>query len=141
MRAYRPKHFELRELVSPDIYTARMDAAWELLDPRALMTLDALREQFGPCTVNDWHKGGRYKESGLRGAYSATGAVYSQHRYGRAFDCKFSKATPQEAHAYIVANPEQFPHLTTLEDIAATPSWLHFDCRLNRGDGLRIVKP
>jgi hypothetical protein len=138
---YRPKHFQLHELVPPDIFAARGTAAWELLDPRALMTLDSLREQFGPCVVNDWQSGGQYKESGLRSSQTATGAVYSQHKFGRAFDCKFKGASPDAVGAYVIAHPDQFPHLTTIEDTAATPTWFHFDVRLNSTPGIRIVKP
>jgi hypothetical protein len=107
------------------------------------MTLDALRQKFGPIVVNDWHRpGGQYKESGFRSAFSETGARYSQHRYGRAADCKFvGDTTPQEAHAYIVANPGKFPEITTLEAIEYTKTWLHVDVRLNAVEGIRIVTP
>lgn len=138
---YRPEHFALHELVPPEILRSRGDAGWELLDPGALVTLDALRTQFGSLTVNNYEWGGRYRESGLRSAESRTGARYSQHKYGRAFDCKFKRATPQEVYAYILATPEQFPHLTTLEDIEATPTWLHFDTRNNATPGIRVVRP
>jgi hypothetical protein len=138
---FRPKWFELKELVPPEIFRARGEAAWELLDARALMTLDAIREQFGPTIVNDWADNGRYRESGLRSAYSQTGAVYSQHRFGRAFDCKFREVVPGVVYEHILKHAEQFPHLTTLEDIAATTTWLHFDVRLNESAGIRIVKP
>jgi hypothetical protein len=141
MRGYRPKHFELRELVPPDIHAARGDAAWELLDPRALVLLDALRDTFGPCTVNDWHRGGRFKESGLRDVVTGTGARYSQHKYGRAFDCKFADATPGHVFDYLLERAIEFPELTVLEDVKATPSWLHFDVRAANWEGIRVVKP
>lgn len=138
---YRSKHFQLHELVPPDVFAARGETAWELLDPRALVTLDALREHFGACTVNDWQAGGLYKESGLRSSQTVTGAAYSQHRYGRAFDCKFKGAVPDEVGVYVIANSGEFPHLTTIEDTAATPTWFHFDVRNNSTTGVRIVKP
>lgn len=139
---YRPTWFEIRELVPPDVFEARGEAAWELLDPRLLVTLDALRQKFGPIVVNDWHRGGQYKESGFRSALSETGARYSQHRYGRAADCKFvGDVTPQEVHAHIMAHPEEFPEITTLEAISATPTWLHVDVRNNSEAGLRVVNP
>ena len=99
---YRPRYFELRELVPPDIFDARGEAAWELLDLRALVTLDALRERFGPCIVNNWHVGGPLRESGLRNPLTSTGACYSQHKFGRAFDCKFRHADPREVYQRIM---------------------------------------
>jgi len=138
---YRPINFVIQELVPPDVFADRGQAAWELLDGWALVTLQALRNRFGPITVNNWHLGGRFKESGLRSFTTTTGAVYSQHRFGRAFDCKFSNTTPRAVSAYILANAQEFPYLTTLEDVEYTPGWLHFDCRNNADTGIRVVKP
>ena len=141
MRTYRPKHFGLRELVGPDLYMARGEAAWELLDPRGLAVLDALRDKWGPVTVNDWHVGGGFSQSGLRDPVTGIGARLSQHKSGRAFDCKFKDTTPQAVYAYLLENADEFPGLTTLEDIAATPTWLHFDVRAANWAGIRVVKP
>lgn len=138
---YKPKHFGLQELVTPEIFQSSGERAWELLDPRMLMTSDQLREVFGYTTINDWHEGGQYHESGLRGFYSTTGAKLSQHRFGRANDHKFRLATPQEVYEYVLKHPEKFPFLTTVEDIASTPTWFHGDVRNNSTEGIRIVKP
>jgi hypothetical protein len=137
----KPASFIIQELVSPTIYTARRERAWELIDPRAIITLQQVRDHFGPTTVNNWHAGGTYKESGLRAVTSGTGAAYSQHRYGRAMDCKIQGVTPQEAHDYILAHPEKFPHLTVLENPEATPTWLHFDVRFHTRGGVWVVNP
>lgn len=137
----RPKWFRLEELVYPEIFKARGEACWELLDSRALVTLDALRDKFGPTTVNNWHADGQYKESGLRSFDTTTGAKYSQHRFGRAFDCKFRHATPEEVQAYVLSHRDEFPLLTTIENAADTVTWLHFDCRLNADDSIRIIEP
>ena len=141
MSNYRPASFQLQELVPPEIYTARGERAWELLDVRALITLQTLRDTFGPITVNDWLWGGQHTESGLRSFTTPTGAAWSQHRFGRAFDCKFKDATPQEVHDYALANPESFPFLTTIENPVATPTWFHFDVRNHGQSGIWVVKP
>lgn len=141
--SYRPEHFGIRELVPPDVYRDRGETAWQLLDDRALEMLDALRERFGPITVNTWAWGGGYTESGLRRAQTSTGAEFSQHKFGRAFDCKFDDVTPQKVSEYIQANPEKFPYITTLENTDFTQGtyrdWLHFDCR--NGERIRVVDP
>lgn len=141
MSGYRPANFGVRELVTPEVYAARGERAWELLDPFALRTLQSLRDKFGPVTINNWHIGGSYKESGLRGFGSATGAMWSQHKYGRAFDCKIKGVTPKEACEYILAHMSEFPYLTVLENPAETPSWLHFDTRNHNKNGIWIVNP
>lgn len=137
------KNFVLQQLVPPDIYAALGEKAWELLQQDAVTTLDQVYDHFGPLTVNNWHTGGRFKESGLRDPNSATGAKLSQHKKGNAFDTKPLKTTVKAMYDYILAHPEQFPLLTTLEDIAITGpgGWLHFDCRKNPNPGIRIIKP
>jgi hypothetical protein len=141
VRGYRPKYFGLRELVSADVYMTRGDAAWELLDPRVLVAGDKLREKFGPVTVNNWHRGGTYSQSGFRDPVTGVGARLSQHKRGAALDCKFRDTTPQAVYAYLLEHPDEFPEITVLEDIAATPSWLHVDVRAADWDGIRVVKP
>lgn len=54
---YKCSHFKIQELVPPAIFEARGEKAWELLDERLLITLDRLRDRFGPITVNNWHSG------------------------------------------------------------------------------------
>jgi hypothetical protein len=139
--SYRPKYFQLHELVPPDIYEARGARAWELLDERALITLDALREHLGPFIVNDWWWDGKFKESGLRSLTTKTGAALSQHRFGRAFDCKFRNKSPKEACDYVLSNQDQFPHLTVIENTDSTPTWFHFDVRSHDRTGIWMVNP
>lgn len=141
MRGYLPKHFDLRELVAPDVYAARGAAAWELLDPRLLVAADKIREKFGPVTVNNWHLGGSYLESGLRDPVTGMGARLSQHKAGRALDCKFKDAQLREVYAYLLAHPDEFAEITVVEDIEKTPSWLHIDVRAADWEGIRVVKP
>lgn len=138
---YRPSNFIIQELVPPSIYQARGERSWELLDARALLSLQALRDRFGPLTVNNWHSGGTYKESGLRSFSTGTGAAYSQHKFGRAFDCKFKNATPRQVCEYVLAHTDEFPHITTIENPDATPTWFHFDVRDHNRQGIWIVNP
>lgn len=135
------QHFILQELIPPEIYDLRGDAGWELLDPVALLSLDALRECFGPIVVNNWHDGGNFKESGYRSLTTPTGARFSQHKFGRAFDCKPQRVTPDEMSEYILTNATKFQHITTLEDVKKTVTWLHFDVRNNPQTVIRVVEP
>lgn len=138
----KSKHFEIRQLVPPEVFTSRGESAWELIDQRLIFTLDDLWTEIGEFVVNDWHVGGQYKESGLRDADTGTGAKYSQHKFGRACDCKFKTVKPIDAYQYVMANHEKFPYLSTVEDIESTPTWLHVDVR-NHNDKvvIKVVKP
>lgn len=139
---YRCKHFSIYELVYPEVYHSRGDRCWELLDERALRMLDALRNRFGEIIVNDYQFGGNYKESGLRSFTTSTGAALSQHRFGRAFDCKPKETPLHDMYSYVSTHPSDFPLITTLENIDATASWMHFDVRnTDISDGIRIVNP
>ena len=125
---YKCKHFKIYELVDPVTYEIRGEKAWELLDDRALKTLDAIRDYFGvPITVNDWKWGGKRQWSGLRTAESPYYSPYSQHSFGRAFDCLVSGMAAQDVREAILKNrTKHFPYITGIElDV----NWLHFDCR------------
>jgi hypothetical protein len=123
---YRCKHFGIQELVPPKVYEDRGSKAWELLDDRLLKTVDALRERFGACIINNWSFGGSYSESGLRTPESKHYRPYSQHSFGRAADCKF-KVDIEIIRQYILSNPDSFEYINFVE--LDTPSWLHIDVR------------
>lgn len=137
----KSKHFAIQNLVPPEVWASRGENAWELIDQRLIFTLDDLWDNLGPFVVNDWHTGGHYKESGLRSAGTSTGAQFSQHKYGRAADCKFKDQAPVQAYQFIMKNPDKFPYLSTLEDLEATPTWLHVDVRNHNATGIKVVKP
>jgi hypothetical protein len=107
----------------------------------ALMGLQSVRDKFGPITVNNWHAGGSFKESGMRSFSTSTGAVYSMHRYGGAYDCKSKSATPAEMCEYIIKNRHEFPMITCLENPKFTESWMHIDSRNHNLESILIVNP
>jgi hypothetical protein len=145
--SYRPKYFALNELVPPDVIASRGEQAWQLMDERILRGADWLREKFGPCVINGKFGGKGFTESGLRNPLTTTGARWSQHKFGRAVDLKFLKVNVKEVYDYILANqPEARANgITTVENINATPSWLHCDCRLLPetfpSNGILVVNP
>jgi hypothetical protein len=117
------------------------------MDERILRGADWLREKFGAVTINGKFGGKAFTESGLRNPFTETGAKFSQHKFGRALDLKFHKVTVKEVYEYIIRNPQEAREngITTVEDIAFTPSWLHIDCRMLPEtfptNGVFIVKP
>lgn len=134
---YKCKYFGIKELVSKKVFEDRGDKAWALLDERALKTIDALRDRFGSTTVNDWPWGGANQYRGFREGDCSVGAQYSQHKFGRAFDCIFRDISAEAVRRYILENPEEFPFISSIE---MGVSWLHFDVR-NHGPAILTFTP
>jgi hypothetical protein len=142
---YVPTHFSIEELVPPTVYEARGERSWQLLDEQMLQTIDQMREHFGSMVINTWHsrklqkRFGLRRQSGLRTydfyleVYGKKQAMekynnsYSQHKYGRAFDCIFTEFANQDSvRKRVRENPTRFPFLTSME---TGISWFHGDCR------------
>ena len=122
-------HFKIEELVDKatfEYWQHNPSVLWGLFDDRALATLVALRRRFGPCSINDWYWGGSYQYSGFRPPHCSIGAELSQHKFGRAFDCKFANYSAEEVRDYVLNHPEEFPYITHIE---GDVDWFHFDTR------------
>ncbi len=133
---YKCKYFKIQELVPENAYAERGEKAWELLDERALITLDTLHDKYGTMIINNWLWGGPRQWSGLRTASSPYGTMYSQHRFGRAFDVIFKNYDADHVRQEVLNNPEWFPLITSLElDV----SWFHFDVR--NCERIKVYKP
>ncbi|WP_257294479.1 hypothetical protein [Endozoicomonas sp. YOMI1] len=129
---YLPRHFQAYELVPPAIFANRKDKSFELIDERVLITLDTLRDTFGPCTINDWYWKGHFEQSGLRTSDVPKYSPTSQHTFGRAMDCKFKEQSAADVRHQVIQNRLLFPYITFMEDDV---DWFHFDVR----NGERIV--
>lgn len=80
---YKCKYFNIRELVNPTVLSKIGEQiAWTIFDERLLRMADAIREKYGPCTIN----ASGLVDCGLRDSQSTTGAKYSMHKIGRALD-------------------------------------------------------
>lgn len=130
--AYRCKHFDIRELISPAVWQQMGEKAWTLLDPLLLQTIDQIQEKWGTMWVNTWHWGGQYSQRGLRSPLEITKLreqgiwkPFSQHVFGRAVDCHFKHATVTEVRQYILSHPNEYPHIRGVE----VANWLHIDTR------------
>ena len=149
-------NFNLKELVPKQVYNYfGVNAIW-FLDPDLLHLLQFMRIYFEQSMkINDWSYGGTMQYRGFRpdpfyydkqedGTYKdKRKGKYSQHRYGRAIDCSFSKMSAEEARQEIMANEEMWldAGLTTIEDGAYSPTWLHFDIRNTGLNNIKVVKP
>lgn len=139
--------FDLRELVDPEIWLEYGDSAIWFLDPKIIEFLNFSRKRYNkPITVNNWHYehvGKAFSERGFRTPQSATGATLSQHRFGRAMDYNVRDMTPNEVRADIMKHQDDFMQagITTIEDGAFSPTWVHADRRYTRMNTILIVKP
>lgn len=122
------RYFKLQEFVPMEVYKARGEKAWELLDPSMIRLADKVKEAFpkGTMTINNWLWNGSRNWSGLRTPDSPYYSKYSQHSFGRAFDAVFSEYTADEVRKYILDNIDKFEELKGLE---LGISWLHCDVR------------
>ena len=124
---YICKHFDIFELVPEEIFKGRGQKAWELLDDRLLITIDALRGHLGAAIINDYQFGGRRQWSGLRTPDSPWYSPTSQHSFGRAVDIIFKDIAAEEARKEIIRQREKmFPYITAME---LNVSWVHIDVR------------
>ena len=131
------EHFDLQEFVDPVTFGKFGDKSLQFIDPKLFAIAEAFRGLvFGPATINTWHTGGQYKESGLRRFDTATGAKYSQHKFGRAIDIKIVGGNYDHLRSLIRYHWPELKEagLTTIE--LDTPTWLHLDCRNTGLDSL-----
>ena len=133
------KDFTIQEFVPREVFEKWGDKSTWFIDPRLIQLVQALREEFGPITIN----GGTYNYSGYRPPECTIGAKASQHRFGRGADLKFKAHTVQEVYDAILKNEAHWMSkgLTTLENIKATPTWLHVDIRSTLLKSILIVNP
>ncbi len=124
--------FRLEELIDKGTFDTIGGKAWELLDPRLLASIDQIKERFpeGSMTINNWLWNGNRNWSGLRVSGSKYYRPWSMHSWGKAIDAVFSAYDVDAVREYILANPEEFPHIRGVE---LGTSWLHIDVR-NRED-------
>ncbi len=135
------EHFDLRELINDDIYNhpAIGDRAADFINANTAPSLEDMRSDFGPITINDWHTGGAYKNSGLRAPNSPVGAALSAHRFGTAFDLKFLEHKPISVYFKILNNQDRYPFITRMENAERTVTWLHIEFSTAKRPGEIII--
>ena len=134
------KHFAIHELVPLKVYTARGQKAWQLLDPKLVELLDALREHYGRATVNNYFWGGMREWSGLRTPDSKYFSPYSQHTFGRAVDILFNDISAEDVRKDIIAKPDKWLEIAPSISLETDISWFHVDIR-NGNLGINTFKP
>lgn len=128
---FKPRWFSIEELVPEDLILAyEKDILWLLFDTRLLVSADRLRDTYGAATINNWKSGGSLSLRGWRPFDSPVGARFSQHKFGRAFDMNFERATAEEIRFDMKSRPNRhcYELINCVEDKV---TWLHIDTRNN----------
>lgn len=140
---YIPEYFKAHELVPPEIYDKFGERSFMFLDDRLLRLCDALREEFGSATINNYKWGGDRVASGLRSPDSPYYSSTSQHSFGRAVDILFKDCPSDFVRSEIregvmlpYYDKGEIPSITLEEGV----SWVHIDIR-NGKSGVNSFKP
>ena len=123
--------FILEEFVDPDTFQKFGKKSLWFIDPKIINIIQYIRMAIDkPITVNNWHTGGTYQQSGFRPPQSMIGAKMGQHRFGRAADIKCDIPLA-DLFDFMTKNFKILSSLglTTIENIEKTPTWLHLDIR------------
>lgn len=128
------KYFQLKELVSSQVYSKYGDDAIKFLDPIAVKVLENIREILGvPLICNNWAAGGNRNYSGYREPECKIGAKKSLHRLGKAYDLISTKMTAKEMRDKLEQNQDKLIQPIRVEkwDSSGEISWLHIDISPN----------
>lgn len=139
---YKCKHFKAHELVPPAIYEKFGERSFMFLDDRLLKLCDALREEFGSATINNYKYGGDRVASGLRSPDSPYYSPTSQHTFGRAVDMLFKNVESETVRDHIKDVSNHWCITAGVESITLEDgvSWVHIDIR-NGNAGVNSFKP
>lgn len=126
------KYFIVQEFINPTTYERLGDDSINLIDSKLIDIAEFIREDIGlPITINNWHNGGQYEESGLRDKDSTTGAPKSTHKLGKGIDLKIKGYSGKEWYNYVKANSKQLYDLglRRIEDKSIATTWCHMDTK------------
>lgn len=125
-------HFTLEEFINPADFEQHKEESINLIDKKLIDIAEFIRTDTGkPVTINNWHTGGQYKESGLREKNTTTGAPKSAHKIGKAIDVKVAGFGGKEWYEYVKKNAKKLYQLGArrIEDKSLATTWLHIDTK------------
>lgn len=132
LNGYLSKYFRTEEFIDPATFSKIGKESINLMDVRIIWTMDNIKEHFNnkKIIINDWVWKGNRKFSGYRPFNSNVGAVFSQHKFGRAVDFIVEDVNPADIRDEILNNQnlEPFQFITAIEDFKDM-SWVHIDVR------------
>lgn len=144
------KHFNIKELVSRQVYEKYGEKAWSFIDDDIKEFLDLIREHFNrPVTVNNWSFGGNLEQRCLRANLdqitkekTKQNKLYlSAHVLGKGVDFNIKGFNTNQVHQEILKNSEKFKMIKRMESEEATPTWIHVDTISHSNKGIYVFKP
>ena len=120
---FKCRHFDLNELVSPDIWSALTeDACWRLIPPEVVYGLDTLRDMYGRAI---WINGKGMSNCGVRAKGCTTGAKMSGHKLYRGETCFDLHCDDLKKLEEIVRANHISLGIGRMENPAKTKGWIH----------------
>ena len=131
------QYFDVRELVSKEVYQKNGENAWRYFDTDLLLVLLTIRRDIikAPMVCNNWSSGGQLSQRGLREntapmvkAKTEAGTLYlSAHTMGKAIDLSSQKYTANQLRKMIEEKADLLPCNIRMESGKSAPTWLHID--------------
>lgn len=151
---YKCKHFNIKELVSPEAYRLKGEACWRWFNPDHLRALDSLWDEFGGGVyINTWGLGNPmvlgqvFSFSGFHMKDEYKRSEFSGHRMWQSFDIKFTKHTAEEVRTKLLGfEPTKNEYLPTIErhplitELEYGISWFHVRFGSNT-NGILVYHP
>ena len=133
------KHFDLEEFIDPVTFEQEGEGSIAFIDRSLIDINEFIREESGlPIKINDWHKGGKFKESGLRDRNSTIGAKKSAHKLGKATDSKIKGWDGQDWYDFVKKHAKKLYELglRQIEDKTLATTWGHLSTREHGKKGI-----
>ena len=130
------QYFDLREVVSKQVYERYGQQAWQFFDTRLLAVVVWLRKSMGiPLVCNNWASGGKFDERGFRSNLdplvsekTKKGSLYcSSHSRGQGIDLSSGRAAAPTIRHWIRLHKSDLPYPIRLESDKSAPTWVHID--------------
>lgn len=136
------EHFDLREFIDPVTWAEYGVNSDKLIDGRLIDIAEFVRKKTDKgITINSWHMGGQFKESGLRNKNTTTGAKLSQHKLGKAIDLKAVGFNGTTWYSFVKENAKALYDLGVrrIEDKSLATTWLHIDLKEHGKKCIQVV--
>lgn len=130
------RYFDLKEVVSKQVYNRYGQQAWQFFDPRLLAVVVWLREGLGiPLVCNNWANGGTLSQRGFRSNLEPIVATKtrlnelycSAHCLGKGIDLSSGRMSAPHIRQWIKNHLPEVPYPIRLESDKSAPTWVHID--------------
>ena len=131
--------FDLNEVFCPEVCKKYGDFAWNFMDSKLLIVMEALRMRLNKSIyVNDYAVHGKLTQRGFRcvqcqlqkDVFQKGDLFTDPHALGKAWDFSVEGLVASEVREYIIKNKNLWPYPIRLED---NVSWCHLDTLNNSG--------